>query len=108
MAELPTRPIELTLNPVNLMASMDLWREAIESEIDPRPEVRPHMLQHRRSLLENMERVARDWDMVFRAMTANGNAAQGLSKSRTRLAGQRGWAIKNLRQLNDLQDMQKG
>lgn len=82
--------------------------EAIEPEIDPSPEVRPHMLQLRRSLLENMERVARDWDMVFRAMTANGDAAQGLSKSRTRLAGQRGWAIKNLRQLNDLQDMQKG
>jgi len=108
MAELPTRPFEVTLDPVNLMASMDLWKEAIDSEIDPRPEVRPHMLQHRRSLLENMERVARDWDMVFRAMTADGDAARELSKLRTRLAGQREWAIRNLRQLNDLQDVQKG
>ena len=108
MAELPTRPIELTLNPVNLMASMDLWREAIESEIDPRPEVRPHMLQHRRSLLENMERVARDWDMVFSAMSAHGEAARELAKLRVRVAGQREWAIRNLRQLNTLQDTQRG
>jgi putative membrane protein len=48
MAELPTRPFELTPDPVNLMASMDLWKEAIEAEIDLRPEVRPQVAAPKR------------------------------------------------------------
>lgn len=95
------KPIDVTLDPSLLRASIELWREATDMTIPIHDSFKIHFMANRRPMLINHERTARAWGAMLRAMTSSTDAA-ALDELRAAVDGFREWAVAELKKLDEL------
>ncbi|HKT97934.1 MAG TPA: hypothetical protein VJS30_15595 [Paraburkholderia sp.] len=95
--------IAVVFDPDFMLASMDLWRQSVDLEIDMLDEFKVHMMANRKPILENYVRTAGMWMSMLGAMTpADLGAESELMAVRAEVEDFAAWAESELQVLGDL------
>lgn len=93
--------IPVELDPAILRVSMQMWRDATDLRMPVHDSFKVHFMENRRSLLFGFAKTGRAWQMMLRAMSAPGNAAE-LDALRAEVAAFVQWAEAGLAELQRL------